>query len=77
MQTQPNTVIRFSVPDDFRSVVRFLLDVLPKAGFTMGTGDSESEEADIPFSRGEERASIKVNDAGNCMTNGILAIGTD
>lgn len=74
VQQRPNLVIRFSVPDDFHATVRYLLTALPKAGFTLGTGDSEAEEADIPFSRGDVHASIKVNDVGHCMTGGLLAL---
>ena len=74
VQQKPNIVIRFTVPDDFHNTVRYLLDALPKAGFTLGTGDSEAEEADIPFSVGDVHASIKVNDVGTCMTGGLLAV---
>lgn len=77
IQRTPNIVVHFSVPDDFHTTVRYLLDALPSAGFTLGTGDSEAEEADIPFSKGADRASIKVNDQGNCQTSGLLAIGSD
>lgn len=74
VQRKPNVVIRFTVPQDFHATVRYLLDAIPAAGFTLGTGDSEAEEADIPLSRGAEHASIKVNDAGNCQTDGLLAL---
>ena len=64
------------MPDDFHATVRYLLDALPSAGFTLGTGDSEAEEADIPFSKrgpsldqGERR--------GQVQTAGLLAVGTD
>ncbi|MFN2519363.1 MAG: hypothetical protein ABR604_10070 [Jatrophihabitantaceae bacterium] len=76
IQRAPNVVIRFSVPDAFRATVRYLLAALPKAGFTLGTGDSEAEEADIPFGRGAVHASIKINDGGSCRTNGLLALGS-
>jgi hypothetical protein len=74
VQQKPNMVIRFSVPDDFHNTVRYLLEALPKAGFTLGTGDSESEEADIPFSRGDVHATMKINDTGHCVTGGLLAV---
>jgi hypothetical protein len=74
VQQEPNMVIRFSVPDDFHNTVRYLLEALPKAGFTLGTGDSESEEADIPFSHGDVHATMKINDAGHCVTGGLLAV---
>jgi hypothetical protein len=75
VQRSPNVVVRFSVPDDFHATVRYLLEALPKAGFTLGTGDSEAEEADIPVSRGADHASFKVNDQGTCVTGGLLALG--
>jgi hypothetical protein len=77
IQRRPNVVIAFTVADDFHATVRYLLDALPKAGFTLGTGDAEAEEADIPLSRGAERASIKVNDRATCLTGGILALAAD
>ena len=77
VQRKPNAVIRFTVPDDFHTTVRYLLDALPAAGFTLGTGDSEAEEADIPLSRGNMHASIKVNDAGTCLTDGLLALAAE
>jgi hypothetical protein len=76
VQTRPNTVIRFTVPDDFHATVKYLLDALPKTGFTLGTGDSEAEEADIPFQKGADHASIKVNVGGTCRTNGLLAVAS-
>jgi hypothetical protein len=77
VQHKPNTVVRFTVPDDFHATVRYLLEALPKAGYTLGTGDSEAEEADIPISRGDVHASFKVSDVGTCETEGILALGTE
>jgi hypothetical protein len=74
VQEKPNVVIRFTVPDDFHHTVRYLLDALPKAGFTLGTGDAEAEEADIPFSGGGLHASMKINDKGHCETGGLLAV---
>jgi len=62
--------------DDFHATVRYLLAALPKAGFTLGTGDSEAEEADVPFGRDTVHASIKINDAGHCRTNGLLALAS-
>ena len=75
VQRSPNVVIRFTVPMDFHASVRYLLDAIPKAGFTLGTGDSEAEEADLPFSHGAQHASLKINDGGRCLTNGLLAVG--
>lgn len=75
IQRTPNIVIAFTVADDFHATVRFLLAALPKAGFTLGTGDAEAEEADIPLSRGSAHASIKVNDRATCLTGGLLAVG--
>jgi hypothetical protein len=76
VQEKPNVVIRFTVPDDFHNTVRYLLAALPKAGFTLGTGDSEAEEADIPFAGAGVHASIKINDKGPCMTGGLLAVAS-
>jgi hypothetical protein len=77
VQRKPNVVVRFTVPDDFHATVRYLLAALPKAGFTLGTGDSEAEEADIPLSRGDVHASIKVSDAGTCLTEGLLGLAAE
>ena len=77
VQRKPNVVIRFTVPDDFHNTVRYLLAALPKAGFTLGTGDSEAEEADIPVSKGDVHASFKISDAGPCLTDGLLGLGVE
>lgn len=73
-QTSPNVVIRFTLPVDFHAAVRYFLTALPGARFVLGTGDSEAEAADIPFSHGGVHASLKVNDGGHCLTNGLLAV---
>ena len=77
VQRKPNVVIRFTVPNDFHNTVRYLLAELPAAGFTLGTGDSEAEEADIPVSKGDVHASFKISDAGPCLTDGLLGLGTE
>ena len=68
--------VYFSVPMSFTDSVRFYLSELPRAGFTLGTGDSEESEADIPFDDGSRQFSLKLRGVPDpCRTDGLLTVG--
>jgi len=68
--------IGFHLPLSFRESVLLYLSDLPDNGFTIGTGDSESEEADIPFSGKGVELSLKVRALPDpCQTEGVLVVG--
>ena len=68
--------VYFSVPQSFTDSVKFYLAELPRAGFTLGTGDSEESEADIPFDDGSRQFSLKLRGVPDpCRTDGLLTVG--
>jgi len=68
--------IRFHLPLSFRESVLLYLSDLPGNGFTLGTGDAESEEADIPFGGEGAELSLKVRALPDpCQTEGVLVVG--
>lgn len=67
-------VTRFTTATDLRSSVLFVLKALPKAGFTLGRGDTESSEADAPFVRGDLRGVMKMRAVSPCVTDWLVAV---
>lgn len=68
--------VYFSVPMSFTDSVKFYLAELPRAGFVVGTGDSEESEADIPFDDGGQQFSLKLRGVPDpCRTDGLLTVG--
>ncbi len=70
------TLVRFSTTQSVRQGVIFLTTALQPAGFTLGRGDAEAIEADVPFSRGALRGLMKMIAQEDCRTNWILALQT-
>lgn len=74
--TQGVQHVYFSVPMSFTDSVAAYLEQLPAAGFTLGTGDSEESEADIPFSKDGRQFSLKLRGVPDpCRTDGLLSVG--
>jgi hypothetical protein len=69
-------IARVDLPTGFRDSVRFFLAQLPRRGFTVGTGDAEAEEADIPATRGHTTVAIKVRAVPDpCRAEALLTVG--
>lgn len=67
-------VTRFSTATDLRTSVLFVVQALPKAGFTLGRGDAEPAEADAPFVREDLRGVMKMQVVSPCSTNWLVAV---
>jgi hypothetical protein len=66
-------VVRLSTPLSLRDSVLFVLRRLPKAGYVLGHGDAEPDEADVPFARGDLRGQLKLTAVSACRTDWLLA----
>jgi hypothetical protein len=53
-------------PLTLQDSVRFILDKYPKAGYTLGRGDSERTEAEATFSGNGWRGGFRINSLLNC-----------
>jgi hypothetical protein len=67
-------LVRFSTAQSVRDGVVFLVGALRPAGFTVGRGDAEGTEADVPFTRGSTRGLLKMLAQGPCRTSWVLAV---
>jgi len=68
------TIVRFSTPFSLREGVLFVVSKLPKAGYTIGRGDAEANEADAPFERGAVRGVLRMVVREPCTTDWLLAV---
>jgi len=68
------TLVRFSTPTSLQQGVLFVLKEVQKAGFTVGRGDAEPAEADVPFGRGDLRDIYKLRAVGACSTVWLVAV---
>lgn len=72
---QNNVVyLRFTTSTSLREGLLFMLQQLPKAGYTLGRGDSEATEADLPFSNAAIIGALRLTVDGPCATSWILAV---
>ncbi len=71
------TVLRFRAALSPREGVLFLVRALPAAGFTLGRGDAERNEADQPFQSGDLRGVFRALALDNCHSEWLLAVTTD
>jgi hypothetical protein len=69
------TVIQFTSPISLRDGVLFVLSEYPKAGFTLGRGDAELNQADAPFARQNFFGQVRINGLGTCSTQWLVAVG--
>lgn len=68
------TSVRFSTPTSLREGLLFVLRELPRSGFTIGRGDAEPAEADVPFGRGNLQGIYKMIILGTCSTDWLVAV---
>ena len=71
------TLVRFTTGQSVRDGVVFLARALQPAGYTLGRGDAEAIEADVPFSKGQLRGLLKMIAEEPCRTQWILALQTE
>lgn len=69
------TSVRFSSRTSLQDSILLVLHELPKAGYTVGRGDAEPAEADVPFGQGDLVGIYKMVVLGPCRTDWLLAIG--
>jgi hypothetical protein len=70
------TVIQFSTPTSLRESVLFLIGpAMRQAGFTLGRGDAEFNQADAPFFRSGTFGQIRINGLAACNSQWLVAIG--
>lgn len=69
------SVIRTTTRISLRDAVIFVLREFPKLGFTLGRGDAEAGQADAPFVRSGVFGQVRLNYAGPCATQWLIAIG--
>jgi hypothetical protein len=69
------TVVGFSASISLREAVLFVLDRFPRAGFLLGRGDAEFNQADAPFARQGLFGQVRINGLGACRTQWLVAIG--
>lgn len=69
------TVVRFDASISLREGVIFVLDRFPKAGFILGRGDAELNQADAPFARQGLFGQVRINGTGPCSTQWLVAVG--
>jgi len=66
-------ITKFTTPTSLRESVLFVVDKLPKAGYVLGRGDAEINEADAPFVHGELRGLVRMLATQPCTTLWLLA----
>jgi hypothetical protein len=66
-ETRPGgTLVGGIIPTEFRNAVAFFVERLPAAGYELGEGDSEQDEAESFFSGKGITGKWKVNGILNC-----------
>ena len=69
------TVVRFTSSLALRDAVLFMLKELPAKGFTIGRGDDEPTEADVPFGRNGFFGQLRMVAVTPCRTEWLVAVG--
>lgn len=70
------TLLRFTTQMSLRDAVIFLLKEYPDAGYALGRGDAEKDEADAPFVKGAEHGTTRLSGVGPCTTTWLVATVT-
>lgn len=73
-RTDGLTVVTFSTAISIRESVLFLIEQMPKAGYTLARGDAENTEADAPFVKGELRGVMRMIAVEPCRTDWLMAL---
>jgi hypothetical protein len=68
------TVVTFSTASNLREGVLFLVKALPAAGYTLGRGDAEATEADVPFVKAGLRGVLRMVAVEQCRTDWLMAL---
>ena len=68
------TIVRFSTAASLRDGVLHIVKTLPPAGFVLGRGDAEQNEADAPFNKGTLRGVLRGVSSEVCATEWLLAV---
>lgn len=69
-------LVKGTVPLSLHDAVRFVIKDLPSAGYTLGRGDSEADEADAPFSKGTTHGSFRLSATQPCTTTVTLTVSS-
>jgi hypothetical protein len=67
--------VQFTTALSLRESVLFVLEKFPKAGFTLGRGDAELNQADAPFARAGFFGQVRISGQGPCSTLWLVAVG--
>lgn len=68
------TARSFTAHGSIRESLIVLVPALNASGYTIGRGDAEVIEADVPFSRDGIRGALRLQQAGPCQLQGVLAL---
>jgi len=68
------TIVQFRTATALRQGVLFAVQSLPRAGFALGRGDAEANQADIPFTRATVTGLLRGNAVQACATEWLLAV---
>lgn len=68
------TVVTFSTSTSIRQAVLFLIEAMPRAGYTLARGDAENTEADVPFVKGGLRGVMRMIAVEPCRTDWLMAL---
>lgn len=67
-------IVRLTTGLGLRDGILFVLEELPRAGFTLGRGDAEAAEADAPFRSADVRGVVRLVATGKaCETTWLVA----
>ena len=66
--------VKLSTAVPLRDAKLFVLDRLPRGGFTIVGGDSEPHEADIPFARDHVLGQIRISRVDDCHTDWLVFV---
>jgi hypothetical protein len=69
-------VVTFSTAISIKQAILFLIEEMPKAGYTLARGDAEATEADAPFVKGNLRGVMRMIAVQPCRTDWLMAITT-
>ena len=75
--SEPHTgqlVVGGLIPSDLQDAASFFNETLPASGYRQGLGDSESNEAEAPFTGNGVRGKWRVNAIANCPTAVVLTL---
>jgi hypothetical protein len=66
-------LLRFETAMPLRDAVEFVLAHYPSSGYTIGRGDAEAREADVPFVGSAVHGTTRLTETGTCSTEWLVA----